>query len=118
MSYLKYSPLIEDLEKIKYHYWEIWQGLPDLEFEPAKSRMGDTLRYYKGGNYIFVPTNALSAYKKNPQTIYIAMMGKVSRGKIHTIWLTPQQSSLEDAINKAIKLNEKEIRLDTPKRHS
>ena len=102
MQYLKYSPSIEDLEKIESHYWEVWQGLPKVEFKPAKSKVGDTLRYYKDGNYIWVPTNALNAYKNNLETIYLAMMRKTSPEKIWAIWITPQSSGLEETIKKIL----------------
>jgi hypothetical protein len=106
MNYLKYKPSDRILEVLGSTYWEVWQGLPDLPFEEAKSRGNlSSMIYEKDGNYIWVPHEALWAHKENPDTIFLAMMGKTGKGKINAKWLCPEDSGIDSTIQKAMALN-------------
>jgi len=107
MSNIKYSLSEEEMKDIRLFYWEVWQGLPDLEFEKAETEGG--LRYNQNGNYIWVPPNALEAYHKNPDTIYLVMMNKTRDNKIKALSLEPKTDSLESVIKRAIELNRNEM---------
>jgi|SRR3989344_847741 len=109
MHQIKYLPSEQELEYIPYHYWEIWEGLPDVEFNKVKSGNGEALRHDMNGNYIWVPTLAHTAYKLNQDTIYLVMMHNNPLKKINAIWLEPKTDNLEDIIKIARKLNQREI---------
>ena len=109
MDNKKYKPSQEELDYMRLHYWEVWQGLPNLQFEPATSEKGEALRYSKEGNYIWVPKTALNAYRSNPETIYLVMMHKNPAERIRAIWLEPKTDSLEEIISLARRLNQREI---------
>lgn len=109
MNYLKYQPSEEEMEDMALHYWEVWQGIPELEYQNAKAESGKALRYDKDGHYIWIPPAALKAHTQNPETIYLAMMHKNPNNKIRAIWLEPKTDSLEDVASLARKLNRKEI---------
>ena len=106
MSYLMYRPTERILEVIGNTYWEVWQGLPNLPFEDTDSRAGlSSLKHEEKGNYIWVTHGAKVAYEENPNTIFMAMMGKSGKGKIHAKWVTAAESTLDEAIQKAARLN-------------
>ena len=109
----KYSPLEWEVRAMKRSksvtYWEVWQGLPHLQFQPAESRAGlDSLSYQEGRVDIWVPHNALEAHQEDPQTIYLAMIDRpllIATNKYRVILLAPQTGTLEEAIRKAQEIN-------------
>ena len=109
MSYIKYKPSEEELKEIQSHYWEVWEGLPNIMFEPVKSNAGDALKYEKNGNYFWFPTNALNSFRNNPMSVFLTIMEKCSEGKIIARWVDSTEGSLEDTIKKAMKLNQRQI---------
>jgi hypothetical protein len=113
MTYLKYTPTTDELkDRIDPYYWQVWQGLPDFKFEAAKSRGGeDALFYDKEGHWIWVPPESLVEFKKDPQTIFFALMKMNKNNKHRARWVKPANSGLEQAIEKAKTLNAHELQI-------
>lgn len=105
MTYLKYKPTDAELRVIESDYWEAWEGLPQLKFETVKANgVHESWRYEKNGSYVWVPSDALAAFRENSQAPFLAFMEKTASSSIHAKWLIPTQS-LEQAIKEATKAN-------------
>jgi hypothetical protein len=108
----KYVPTAEELKAMKGStYFEVWQGLPRVEFENALSRGGyASLRYGRDGVAIWVNKDAVNASKQNPNTIYSVMV-RTAKDKLiapHKLVydVSPSKFSLEETIQREINLNE------------
>jgi hypothetical protein len=106
-AYLKYTPEI----KPKPYYYEVWQGLPFPRKAFREEPLADSdeaWSYRRNGFSIWVPNNAVRAYKENSKFIFIAL-AEQKRERKHTKTeiksLRPYEGRLEDAIAEAKDLN-------------
>jgi len=86
MSYVIYTPSADLLKELGVNgfYTEVWRGLPDLAFEETESRGGyRSKRYERGGDYVWVTSDAVEELDENSQAILVASLRKTKSGKIH-----------------------------------
>ncbi len=106
MSCLKYSPTPVQREELKRVFWEVWQGLPDFPYVESESTGGCIgLKYEKGNTYIWVNPSGYSAYKANPNSVFMVMMQSRSEKGFTARDVNKAKGSLEDAILHAMDLN-------------
>jgi hypothetical protein len=72
----------------------------------------DSLVCETKGCYIWVPNDALRAYKKNPDSIFLALTKRSRENRINAVWVSPSPWSLEDAIEKAKELNSPKVEVE------
>ena len=111
----RYRPTREELGHMSgEHYWEVWQGLPHIEFESAQSRGGQpALRYSKNGNYLWVDPDCLLSYSVNTGSLFEVLVEKnpsLKNGKIVGS-LQLAGNNLEDAIKNTQALNGAKVSL-------
>lgn len=107
MSFRRHKP-IPEFSKVNWgeHYWEVWEGLPDFPFQETLSRGGHpSLRYEQNGHYIWVATDAYNAYKKNPQSIFPALMERQPNDKIFASLYWPSTKSLDETLDEMHEAN-------------
>lgn len=105
MDYLKYTPSIYERRKPN-DYWEVWEGLPGVDFKMTKdASRKEAWQYFDNCEYIWVPTNALTAYRRDPRIIFLARV-EMQKALKRVIWLFPRSEQLEnEVIREAESLN-------------
>lgn len=107
---IHYTPLGEQ-EKLNPFYWEVWQGLPELDFQNTLSagtkrlERKPSLKYEGEKGYVWVPHDALVALSQNPNTILLALKGTSEGNKINVRTVSVQDMPVYEAILKAKGLN-------------
>ena len=117
MTHVKYSPDASLVNKLRVsdHYAEIWQGLPNLPFEPSESTGGKLgLRYETNDVYIWVTPDTAQSLKQNPDEILYASIKKSEDRKYCARWVksisgTSFEDTLESAVSRAQELNIEEL---------
>lgn len=88
MTYILYSPPQNLLATIKTGrtYVQLWQGLPDLEFEVRKSGGGlPGLAYETDKAYVWVSPDALRAVQDDPAALLLAHVRRRKTGR-QEVW--------------------------------
>ncbi|MEK6886236.1 MAG: hypothetical protein AABW88_00205 [Nanoarchaeota archaeon] len=108
----KYTPTAKELRDMRKsaHYWEVWQGLPDVEFKEVLSRGSyNSLQYEREDVGIWVNRDAVSAARQNPNAIYTVMVRTKKDKLIAPLKMvydvSPSKFTLERTIQTAIELN-------------
>jgi hypothetical protein len=112
-SYLLYTiePHFRKILHIGDAYYEIWQGLPDLDFKKTEARGGQpALRYQTGRDYIWVTPSAVLAVKNRARSILAAQVVKAEKEAIvvpcvFDIFDTAFGETSKTAIRRATELN-------------
>ncbi len=115
--HVKYSPDASLVNRLKLgdHYVEIWQGLPNLPFEPSASTGGRLgLRYETNDKYVWVTPNAAFALEQNQDEVLSATFKIVQDKKYFAQTIdatvgTTFGNTLESAISRAQELNIEEL---------
>jgi len=111
MSFLKYMPSDSELKELVSPYFEVWQGLPEVQFSESESRGGRIGLVYEGAEgYVWISPAALAEYRKNPSTVSIAVVNSTSDKRLDVEGLMPQRSTLEGVIRRVRRFNEEEIK--------
>jgi len=112
-DHVRYRPSMDEIEligKVGPHYYEIWEGLPDVDFKDVTDRAGRAaLRFDSDGHYIWVPSNSTEAYDRNKQTLFFVFMNTSSRDKIRAWWVSTGDGDLDYLIERAKGFNEEKI---------
>ena len=95
------------------HYLEIWQGLPELQFQKVKSRGGkNSLLHEVNRDYIWVEHSAVRALERNNQAVLVIGHKKTLDDKLNIRWIYAAETnstfgdSLESVIIRARKINQ------------
>jgi len=108
-----YRPEKTELKQLGAIYWEVWKGLPNVEFFNVPTEAGSAWQHRTKNDYIWVPPDARAAYEEQPDTIFLVMLKKAAKQEpVNTIarWVCPQKANLEESIEKARTLNREHIR--------
>ncbi len=108
---LVYSPGETERNAMRgVNYWEVWRGLPQVEFNESDSTAGRALRYTDDeGNYIWVPFPARVAHETNPESVFLALVEKSLRKRI-VPFVRVSEENLEDSIKHAEILNQRNMK--------
>ena len=112
-----YTPRKESLSMPEgCSYLEIWDGLPDLDFQQCTDGNGrPTLRYEQDGNYVWVNHNTVEALESDSPGLLIAHCRKIGR-KLQVISVEPAKDmpnlgvTLDEIVLRASDLNIKWIK--------
>ena len=111
-THIVYTPTVEEIVRIicGKHYLEVWNGLPDLHFEPSRAGGGEMgLRSEQDGNYVWVVPQAARTLEAAPRTILVPLLEKRADGKLYATMtdLPPDiyGETLDSIVNKAKEMN-------------
>jgi len=106
----RYVEQLMDKPGVSHRYWEVWEGLPDVEFEEDETGDGrDTLKFDGLDRYIWVDPDATAAYMNSANAIFMVLRERGSDGKVYDNVTDVGGEVAEDIIERAGMLNDKKF---------